>query len=78
MPARRNNHPAWGTTPVPTGEMASHRGHLWRRMLGASIFDGNLEALNGAVTTCPAATPEFTSIQHAGLVLWAIGLHLDS
>ena len=60
------NHPAWGSTAIPVGEWhhiaATYNGSCWTLYL-----DGNLETLNGAVTACPGATPEFTSIQHAGL-----------
>ena len=60
------NHPAWGTTTIPVGEWhhiaATYDGTCW-----ALYLDGNLETLNGAVSACPGATPEFTSIQHAGL-----------
>jgi hypothetical protein len=60
------NHPAWGSTQVLIGGWhhiaAAYNGSCW-----ALYLDGNLETLNGAVTACPNATPEFSSIQHAGL-----------
>jgi len=60
------NHPAWGTTTVPVGEWhhisATYNGTCW-----ALYYDGRPDTLNGAVTACPGATPEFTSIQRAGL-----------
>ena len=60
------NHPAWGTTIIPVGEWhhiaATYTGSCW-----ALYVDGTVETLNGAVTACPTALPESTSIQHAGL-----------
>jgi fibronectin type 3 domain-containing protein len=60
------NHPAWGTTLVPTGTWhhiaATYTGSCW------SIYlDGNLEALNGLAAACPNATPESTSYQYPAL-----------
>jgi fibronectin type 3 domain-containing protein len=60
------NHPAWGSTTISIGAWhhiaATYNGSCW-----ALYLDGKFETLNGLVTTCPNATPEFTSIQHAGL-----------
>ncbi|MBK7513900.1 MAG: fibronectin type III domain-containing protein [Chloracidobacterium sp.] len=60
------NHPAWGSTTIPVGEWhhiaATYTGSCW-----ALFVDGSPDTLNGAATQCPNATPEFTSIQHAGL-----------
>jgi hypothetical protein len=60
------NHPAWGSSTLAIGEWhhiaATYNGSCWSLYL-----DGSLETLNAAVTACPSATPEFTSIQHAGL-----------
>ena len=60
------NHPAWGTTTVPVGEWhhiaATYGGGCW------SIYlDGAADPLNAGATTCPGATPEALSIQHAAL-----------
>ena len=60
------NHPAWGTTTVPVDEWhhiaATYGSGCWSLYL-----DGVLQTLNALVTECPNATPESTSIQHAGL-----------
>ena len=60
------NHPAWGSSLVPIGGWhhiaATYNGSCW-----ALYLDGAPETLNGSVTACPNATPEATSIQHAGL-----------
>ncbi|MCW5844141.1 MAG: tandem-95 repeat protein, partial [Caldilinea sp.] len=64
--ATGGNHPAWGSTTIAVGEWhhiaATYNGSCWELYL-----DGSRETLNAAVTTCPNATPEATSIQHAGL-----------
>ena len=58
------NHPIWGTTVVTTGQWhhiaVTYTGSCW-----VVYLDGNAETMNG--TTCPNATPESLSIQHAGL-----------
>lgn len=58
------NHPIWGSTLVSIGVWhhiaVTYSGTCW-----ALYLDGKAETLNG--TVCPNATPEFTSIQHAGL-----------
>ncbi len=60
------NHPAWGTTSIPTGSWhhiaATYTGSCW-----ALYVDGSPDPLNGLVSQCPNATPESTSYQRAGL-----------
>lgn len=65
------NRPAWGTTVVPIGEwhhIAATYGPTGENTGCWKLYlDGNLETLNAAVTGCPNATPESSSIQHAAL-----------
>ena len=60
------NHPAWGTTPIPTGTWthlsATYTGTCW-----ALFVNGVPDTLNTLATACPSFTPEASSYQQAAL-----------